>query len=230
MEEPTKLPQIILNKWGPLVELGAEIAGASAAAILRRHPDFFEVLEASASAPFMKTGEKIPYGDAAKNFCVEACLTGKRLAVQNARNDPRWKNGKPAKAGFIACLSVPVFTPDGGIFGAICIVDNKAREFSGLTINMLERFADMIAMHLDLFQKNTELESALREIRTLQGLIPICAKCKKIRNEKGFWEKVEHYIEKHSEVKFSHCLCNDCADKLYGMEKWYREGKEDKTI
>lgn len=210
--------------------MGADMAGANGAVIVRKHPDSFEALAVSSNAAFIKTGEIIPAALADKYYFSEACRTGKRLVIQNALNEPRWKDSIPAKAGFIACLSVPVFNPGGDVFGTICIIDNKAREFSESMINMLERFADTIGLHLDLFQKNTELENALREIRTLQGLIPICAKCKKIRNEKGFWEKVELYIEKHSEAKFSHCLCNDCADKLYGMEKWYKEGKANKTL
>jgi len=60
-----------------------------------------------------------------------------------------------------------------------------------------------------------ELEEALSKIKTLKGLIPICASCKKIRDDKGFWNKLEAYIETHSEAEFSHGICPDCLDKLY---------------
>ena len=57
----------------------------------------------------------------------------------------------------------------------------------------------------------------LSEIKTLQGIIPICANCKKIRNDTGYWDQVENYISEHSEAEFSHSICPDCAKKLYGI-------------
>ena len=60
-----------------------------------------------------------------------------------------------------------------------------------------------------------ELKTALAEVKTLQGFIPICAKCKKIRDDKGYWSQVEEYITKHSEAIFSHGICPDCIKELY---------------
>ena len=66
-----------------------------------------------------------------------------------------------------------------------------------------------------LEDKNAQLQKALDEIKILQGIIPICANCKKIRDDKGFWNQVEAYISKHSEAKFSHSICPTCAKELY---------------
>ncbi len=60
-----------------------------------------------------------------------------------------------------------------------------------------------------------ELKEALSEIKQLNGLLPICATCKKIRDDKGYWNQIELYIEKRSEAEFSHSICPDCAKKLY---------------
>jgi PAS domain S-box-containing protein len=60
-----------------------------------------------------------------------------------------------------------------------------------------------------------ELQSALENVKTLQGLIPICANCKKIRDDKGFWNQVESYISQHTDAKFTHGICPECAKKLY---------------
>jgi|GEM_PF-1669853 len=68
-----------------------------------------------------------------------------------------------------------------------------------------------------------ELKQALKDINTLKGLIPICANCKKIRDDKGYWNRIESYIESHSEAMFSHGICPDCADALYKNQKWYRK-------
>lgn len=70
------------------------------------------------------------------------------------------------------------------------------------------------------------MEEAMNEVDTLRGLIPICAKCKKIRNDKGFWEKIEAYMEKHSKARFTHGLCKDCMGELYGKESWFKDGEK----
>ena len=72
-----------------------------------------------------------------------------------------------------------------------------------------------------------KMQEAMKEVDTLRGLIPICAKCKKIRDDKGFWEKVEVYMEKHSSARFTHGLCKDCMKELYGKETWFKDGDED---
>ena len=60
-----------------------------------------------------------------------------------------------------------------------------------------------------------ELKNALQKVRTLSGLLPICASCKKIRDDNGYWSQIEAYIQTHSEAEFSHSICPDCAKKLY---------------
>jgi PAS domain S-box-containing protein len=60
-----------------------------------------------------------------------------------------------------------------------------------------------------------DLQNALANIKTLTGLLPTCASCKRIRNSKGNWEQMEFYIQEHSEAKFSHGICPECAKKLY---------------
>jgi hypothetical protein len=61
-----------------------------------------------------------------------------------------------------------------------------------------------------------ELRDALAKIKTLSGLLPICAGCKKIRNDDGYWEQVDQYISDHTGVTFTHGLCPECYNK--GME------------
>lgn len=73
-----------------------------------------------------------------------------------------------------------------------------------------------------------ELQNALEEVKTLQGFIPICASCKKIRDDKGYWSQLENYIETHYDAAFSHSMCPECSDKLYGDEEWYIKMKKKK--
>jgi CheY-like chemotaxis protein len=92
-------------------------------------------------------------------------------------------------------------------------VELLARVSSALT---LKREMDRRkAREEELRRSNDELQRALREVKTLRGLIPICASCKKIRNDDGFWQQLEEYIGEHSEAEFSHGLCQPCVKKLY---------------
>ncbi|MBI5511682.1 MAG: hypothetical protein HY903_23240 [Deltaproteobacteria bacterium] len=66
-----------------------------------------------------------------------------------------------------------------------------------------------------LRQAVTDLQAAAREIKTLRGMLPICARCKKIRNGGGRWETIEGYIERHSEASFTHGMCPTCVAEMY---------------
>ena len=63
-----------------------------------------------------------------------------------------------------------------------------------------------------------ELQEALAQIKTLQGILPICMYCKKIRDDKQYWRQVEEYVSKHSEAQFSHSICPDCYKKIVQPE------------
>ncbi len=69
-------------------------------------------------------------------------------------------------------------------------------------------------------------EKALTEVKTLKGFLPICSSCKKIRNDKGYWQAVEQYIKEHSDAEFTHGICPDCMKKLYGEEMASRMGEK----
>jgi PAS domain S-box-containing protein len=71
-----------------------------------------------------------------------------------------------------------------------------------------------------------ELQEALSKVRTLSGLLPICAFCKKIRDDKGYWRQIESYLSTHTNAEVSHSLCQECAARLYGNEPWYRGQKK----
>ncbi|MBN1398020.1 MAG: hypothetical protein JXA06_08325 [Bacteroidetes bacterium] len=72
---------------------------------------------------------------------------------------------------------------------------------------------------LQLIKREKELQERIQEamanVKTLSGLLPICANCKKIRNDKGYWDQIEGYIQKHSDAQFTHGICPECAEKLY---------------
>jgi hypothetical protein len=85
-------------------------------------------------------------------------------------------------------------------------VNVKGGQFDALVIENARLY--------ELAQERAEkLEKALNEIKTLKGILPICASCKKIRNDKGYWQQVEVYVHDHSDAEFSHGYCPECYDK-----------------
>jgi len=68
-----------------------------------------------------------------------------------------------------------------------------------------------------------ELQDALAQVKTLSGLLPICANCKKVRDDQGYWHSVEAYVREHSEAEFSHGICPDCMKQLY---PWFNKDGE----
>ena len=74
--------------------------------------------------------------------------------------------------------------------------------------------ARMVALQRDLLDRMKELEAALAREHQLQGLLPICAYCKKIRNDQNYWQQVETYVTEHSAAQFTHSICPDCKEKV----------------
>jgi C4-dicarboxylate-specific signal transduction histidine kinase len=72
-------------------------------------------------------------------------------------------------------------------------------------------------------ERTRELETALSEIKTLKGILPICSHCKKIRDDDGYWNQLEAYISAHSEAQISHGICRECAEKYYPELNLYDE-------
>ncbi|MCP3900225.1 MAG: hypothetical protein GY707_10995 [Desulfobacteraceae bacterium] len=83
--------------------------------------------------------------------------------------------------------------------------------------------------YIEMNETATQLQMSLEHVSKLQGLLPICASCKKIKDDHGYWNQLDSYIEEHSEIKFSHGLCGECSEKLYGNDAWYKKMKEKKV-
>jgi hypothetical protein len=77
------------------------------------------------------------------------------------------------------------------------------------------RWRESKAAYATLSAKNDQLQKALDEIRQLRGILPICASCKNIRDDQGFWHAVESYVQRHSDAEFTHSICPQCREKLY---------------
>jgi PleD family two-component response regulator len=101
----------------------------------------------------------------------------------------------------------------------------RARVVTHLSLRHLQRELQakneqLQAQNSQLQVKNQQLQTALAKVKTLSGLLPICANCKQIRDDQGYWHQVEVYIRNHSEAEFSHGLCPECIKTLYPDFDW----------
>jgi hypothetical protein len=97
-------------------------------------------------------------------------------------------------------LKAPLYCPEGRIAGLVGVSrDITARKRAE------ER----------LVRERQELTEALAKVKTLSGLLPVCAWCKKIRNDAGYWQRIETYLSEHSEAHFTHGVCPDCMAKSF---------------
>lgn len=104
----------------------------------------------------------------------------------------------------------------------------KKTEPCAYLIKPFEEIDLKIAIEIGLYRAKLESErevlvkdlgKALSEIKTLNGIIPICSHCKKIRDDKGYWNQIEKYISEHSDAQFSHGICDKCVEKYYSEEE-----------
>ncbi len=104
----------------------------------------------------------------------------------------------------------PIFSENGEVDAVICSSKN-------ITKRKLAEIA--------LQEEHQKLKEAMAEIEVLSGFLPICTSCKKVRDDKGYWNQIETYLQKKSEVEFTHSLCPGCFKSLYGNESWYDKVK-----
>lgn len=122
---------------------------------------------------------------------LEMLPTAARIEAQvNGQRHSRWLD-----------ISVgPVLDRWGGVAGRLVV----ARDIT-----------EQKSIDTDRLRLIGELQSALGKLRQLEGLLPICANCRKVRDDKGYWEKIEDYVGRHAAVEFTHSICQDCANRLY---------------
>ncbi len=143
--------------------------------------------------------------DGAEHPCPldEVKRTGKPVVVEHVHRDG------DGRSTDVEVHAYPIFTETGTLVQMIeYCVDISERKRA---MNDRERLI-------------RDLQNALNEVKTLSGLLPICSACKKIRDDKGYWNNLEQYISERSEAEFSHGLCPQCAEKMY--EDYYRKTRK----
>ena len=148
-------------------------------------------------------------------FCAHTILQQKTMIVEDATRDDRFAQNPlvTGNPGIRFYAGAPLVTPDGFGLGSLCVIDRQSRQLNPGQISALEALARTVVTHLELRRTSASLAAALANARTLTGLLPICIRCKNIRNDTGYWQRVESYVKEHSEAKFTMELCPTCSSK-----------------
>ncbi len=222
--DPLPLQEDAVEAWQSLVDTMAEVFSVPAALIMRLSGKEIEVFRSSRTEgnPY-EAGDREDFFDSGL-YCETVVRTGKALLVPDALADPEWEDNPDVDLGMISYLGLPLHLPDGSPFGTICVLDNKANAYSDLYLRLLEQFRAVAESHLslavlseELAERNQDLETALQEVKTLRKILPVCMRCKKVRDDEGFWSLLDSYLSKHEGIEISHGLCPDC------VEEWERE-------
>jgi GAF domain-containing protein len=149
-------------------------------------------------------------------FCAHAVFRREPFVVRNAKKDRRFADnplvtGEPHirfYAGF------PLVNLEGLALGALCVIDRKPRQLSAEQETAMQALTRQVMVLLELRRISAHLADALNQVKTLEGLLPICAWCKRIRDDEGYWDRVEAYFQKHAGVDFTHGICPECFEKV----------------
>ena len=94
-------------------------------------------------------------------------------------------------------------------------VSERTRELDEVNGKLRQEIEERKRTEAEKEQLIVQLQKAMQDVKVLSGFLPICASCKKIRDDTGYWRQIEEYISKHSNALFSHGICPDCSKKLY---------------
>lgn len=150
-------------------------------------------------------------------FCAHTILRPhEMLVVTDARNDPRFADHPfvTEESGIRFYAGAPLLCTDGSALGTLCVIDRRPRSLSPLQERALQVLSRQVVALL-------ELREALAEVKQLRGLFPVCAGCKRIRDDEGYWRQLEAYVAQHTNAEFSHSICPDCFESLYPEQAEY---------
>jgi len=145
-------------------------------------------------------------------YCYEV-FTGRDKPCPNCPTEKAMKSGEIEHS--IIC-ETDVKGIEGISYWADYAVPVKSAtgEITGF-IQVSRDIDDIKKAEIALREEKNKLENAMDKIKRLSGLLPICSHCKKIRDDKGYWNQIEAYLTENSEAKFSHGICKECAKKYY---------------
>jgi GAF domain-containing protein len=148
-------------------------------------------------------------------FCAHAILQTEPMIVRDALKDVRFADSplvtRSPHIRFYA--GFPLSNSDGFALGMLCAIDRRPRQLSTEQKKAMQALARQVMALLELRRVSARMAETLERVKTLHELLPICAWCKRIRDDHGYWNQVEAYIHEHTGADFTHGICPDCLEK-----------------
>jgi GAF domain-containing protein len=159
--------------------------------------------------------------------CGTSAASGELVVVEDIDTHPYWAPYREiaALAGVRACWSQPIRSTQGAVLGTFAMYYREPRAPGADDLELIERSAHAAGLAIELARhrahleelvaaRTAELRAALDDVKTLRGMLPICAWCKRVRDDGGYWAQLEAYIAARSEATFTHGICPECAGEL----------------
>jgi GAF domain-containing protein len=174
--------------------------------------------------------------------CGAAAYGRTRVVVEDVMTDAKWVRYRDitARAGLRACWSQPIFSSRREVLGTFAMYYRRPRLPSVAHVQFIESCAHIAGVAIEkaatereleayrnelearvsmrtaeLEAANQDLRRAFTDIKVLSGMLPICAACKRVRDDQGYWAQIESYIAARSQAEFTHGICPDCETELY---------------
>jgi preprotein translocase subunit YajC len=223
-----------IKEYYPAISSSAEMISGGLQASIQRDLEIFNLWKIRFFNPdgkILYSSEKAEIGNFNKKpYFLELVAKG-QIFANMVRKEENTEDGTPTPYDVVETY-IPIMSEN--IFNGACEVYVNATEqmqrlkavfwrsyaIFSLVICILLILIVVFSLKMDRAAKEREniiqeLQAALAEVTSLRGIIPICASCKKVRDDKGYWNQIETYIRDHSEANFSHGICPECAKKLY---------------
>lgn len=151
-------------------------------------------------------------------FCDHAIRRpNETMFVEDATRDPRFSENPlvTEDPSIRFYLGAPLVDPEGMALGTLCVIDSRPRRLTELQVNAIEALRRVAMQTIVQRRVAQDLAEALENVKTLSGLLPICAHCKSIRNDQGYWDEVADYFSKRTDFDFTHGICPKCVQQHF---------------
>lgn len=151
------------------------------------------------------------------SFCSWAVYEDAPLVVPNALEDERFARNPltEGEGGIRFYAGVPLRTPENIVLGTLCVIDSQPRQIRPEQLEQLERLARLTMQQLESRRAADELAEALERTRIIGEMVPVCAYCRRIRDDDAFWNTLEQYLETQAGAQVSHGICPACASQHF---------------
>jgi len=157
------------------------------------------------------------------SFCGHAILDQKTMIVQDTLEDDRFSNNPLVTQNphirFYA--GAPLMTTGSFALGTLCVIDRRPRSLTDSQQRALEALSRQVSALIEMRNTVLDLKNASEMINALKELLPMCAWCRKIRDDNGNWEVLEMHLKNHSDIRVTHGICPECSErelKLAGLK------------